>query len=245
MTTNILERLASLPGKLNTDATAIYLEPVGPVQVAAVAAYRLREKTAETAAWAKVNDLGAIGFFAPGQHLQSRHATVFAFGTAPGKAWKLASSRYMSRRGNAYTPSKTPAGQALLAELQALPPFPKHDDLINQVGAPDTINYTCSNGTSGGFDVGGNIKAGSLIFATLSLTQDRAFVSVPNVFRALARMAAWSPDRYPGLTVPDDVIDWRPPAGWEIWTNAEVELIFAEAKVKAEREEAAAKAEAA
>lgn len=242
MNTDILERLTVLPPKLSADIRTCYVE-AGDSVVAPFAEWREKGHRAHSATFEWIKSKGGIGYFGPRTNWGrgEQRALVFCFDKKQtDAAWK--SSSWRAEQGVAVTPSRTKAGRALTAEIEALPAWPSDHEVIDIVGPPCTIRYTTTgsgdDGAGSGMATVGS-DGGRLFFSTVFYAGDRFFVSFPNPFYDLARMASSESSFYAGMKVEGDLLDWRPPEGFTLLSKAEVELIFAKAKVEAEERKAA------
>lgn len=234
MTVSIFERLDALPPKLTPEARIVYAEATGPEQLAVVAAHRIAKDAAGDAAMAWIKSKGGTGFYPPRTNFANGddRPTEFTFAEKPtGRAWKNSSRR--PPKGVAVRLARTTEGVLLNAEREALPAFPNEREIIDMLGVPDSINYTNDKGRG---NVGVGREGYTWYFATLARVHDRFLVGFPNPFRAIQLLAS---EGSAGLVIEDEAFAWHPPEGWTLRSNAEVELIAAQARADEEAKAAA------
>jgi len=233
---SLADALAALPPKLSARHRTVYAEPTTAELIETCRAHLAARDAALKgfSEWAKAH--GAVSFLVPpAWGAEDHRPAIFLFAPAPSEpGWRQARSVRRRREGNPYTFGKGEAGKALKASLDALPAIPNDRRIFALVGAPGGFSYTYDGGR-GSASVG--FSDGKVYFETLSELDGRFFVGFPNPFFDIARYRDTA-EYYPGLEIDPEVLAWRPPEGWQLHTRAEVELLYAQARVAAEAEAA-------
>jgi hypothetical protein len=232
----ILERLAELPRELAADVNICYVEATSPETIAACNAHRKAKQEGMERFFELARTLGAASFFVPsGVGYEPKRPRNFTFETPPNKrAWTASKMRVApGTKGTPFHPSKHPEGKAITAQIEAVEPIPNDNDIIDLLGAPDTIRYKTGDEGSGMTTVsGGN---GGLFFAAFGFVGEHNFVVFPNPFKTISDLASSDSDFYKNLELePSEVLDWRPPEGWTLITKAQFDLKVAQFRASQE-----------
>lgn len=233
---DILHKLTTLPRELAADVGICYVEATSPEAIAACMAHRKAKQAGMQRFFELASALGAASFFVPsGIGYEPKRPSTFTFETTPNKrAWTPAKMRGGGDyKGDPYRPSKYPEGKAILEQIAAVEPIPNDNEVIDLVGAPDTIRYTTAGGGTGMTTVsGGN---GGLFFAVFGFYGERNFVVFPNPFKTISDLASSDSGFYKNLELePPEVVDWRPPVGWTLLTKAQFDLGVAQFRASQE-----------
>jgi hypothetical protein len=228
-----------LPALLAPEHQRFRLEATSVEAKAFMMDLRARTMAARADAQALADRHGGKGFWAPFDPSQQPTATLFAFERPPtDKAWKVNKKRVADAHYSAGA-AKTPEGKVLAAEMKACTPFPDTD---REMAAALNLLTTIKHATSGqgwGFS-----SVGSFQLVSPAWTEERLFAVCANPFYTLRSTIESNPEAT--ITAQNYVGDyegdprlWRPPEGWTLRSEAELELIFAQARVDAERAKAA------
>lgn len=241
MTAYILERLAALPCKLAADSRRCFVEATAADLVAICRIHRDTRSAALDAASAWIEAKGGVSFFMPHEWgTADSRPTVFIFATPPNpREFKLLRGRWDTKgRGNAYAPTKWKEGKAIQAEIDALPGLPNSSRITRLVGAPDRIPYTTTRTEWGDGQISVGREGSHIWGSGFAYAGERYFVYFPNPFYDIARIAS-DAESYPDPVVPDSLLEWRPPAGWELRSKVEIDLIYAQHNADVEAKKAA------
>lgn len=223
---------ADLPPLLRPEHDYLFLEATGDTAKPFLLDFRKRLLEARASAQAFAISKGGLGFWPPlGASNSLPVATMFAFDEKPtDPAWKVLPTRAADKHYKAI-PAKKGAGPALLEEMKACTPFPSTDEIVRIMPVITDICYTYGE-TKGFSGVGYPWSNPDLFWVT-----DRVFVRINNPFKTIAETTKNHPEAaFTAHNWEGDPRSWRPPEGWTIHSKAEIDLIFAEAAVKEERE---------
>lgn len=233
----LAKALADLPPLLQPQNRRLYIEPVSDEARAAAAEIVARANAAKTAAFELSREVGATGFFPAGDRGGVPGGFVFSEKPA-GRAWSKM-PRYQGRGFGAY-PSRTPEGKAIQARIDALPSYPAAWEFAPLAGLIESVKVSAQSHAGQysyaewSLSVGWEGRNGVIYTTVFGYTGERTFVVTPNPFADIANAA----EQHPDLEVIDDSLSWRPAAGWQLRSKAEVDLAFAQAAVAAESEAA-------
>lgn len=233
----------ALPPLLHPDQKNLYLRPTSNEAIALMQAYRTAQGDAQDAALAFAKAHDAVAFWPPigGE----RTVTVYAFDTKPedqAKSWSFLPQRARDRHYKGVANKKTVAGKVLQEAMAALPPFPREDEIGAHANALHSVCYEADGGGYGVSNVGFNEGIDT---AVVAWSGETFFLCLGNPMHTLRSMMSWN-DRaqanfggngYAGKVA--DVPGWRPPEGWALLSRAEVDLIYAQNAVAAEKAAAA------
>jgi hypothetical protein len=137
--------------------------------------------------------------------------------------WSVKKARRVAQH-HRLMPAKGQAGDAVRAEIAALPKHPRHAEIADAIGHPCNISYKCENGRWGSGVMGDDWEPVSIGWAG-----DTFIIKAPNADRYVAQQLA----EYPNCTI--TLGHWTVPDGLTRITKAEKELLYAQAAVDQER----------
>lgn len=217
---------SDLPTHYRPENSRMYAEATGDYVRAVVRGWVDRRSAAIKSAMDFAVKHGASGALDPAPINDPEPPRFFSFTAKPiGKEWSVSRPRARDRAFTAQASTKTPEGRALAAEIAALAHFPPRREIDEAANIITSVSYKHEAGMGSsccGFPFGNN----------LAWIGDRYFVYFDNPFSTLKPIL----ESYPGAEVrPDGVLDWRLPDGWTVCSKAEMDLVFAQAAVEAER----------
>ena len=254
---------ARLPALMLPEHRYLHLKAVGAEQIAALMDWRERRKAAEASTWAFCETVGAVGYWPPDHYEENRTAHLFAFKEKPeDKAWKVLKPRAKDTHFKAHANKKNEAGLALVERMAACVPYPSENEIGAMLGAIYNVSYHDVDAEEGtGSRGSGTVGSGFTATAYLEYAGDTLIVRLDNPMPKLKEMMAWTKDRsFAPATEPEapaprfqfvgsrhgealaatyDIAGWRPPEGYEMISQAEHDLIFAQFRVEQERQQAA------
>ena len=124
-------------------------------------------------------------------------------------------------------PASGKKGDGVRAEIAALPKQPNHHEVASEIGHPEQIKWKCEHGQ--GFSMMG--RSWNPVF--LGWAGETFIISGANADKFVAETRR----HHPGCEILGG--EWTPPSGLRQITKAESDLIYAQEKVKEEKEKAA------
>lgn len=225
-----------LPPLLRPEHRRFLVEAVSPEAKAFCRDLRSRVLLAQASAQAFGAAKGARGYWPPSVPSQCNTASMFAFDEKPtATGWKVIKRLARDTVYKAVA-AKTPEGVTLAAEMATCVPFPDSEhELVEHLLLLTYFQYGDEDQEVQGFT-----SIGSFDPVSLYWTEDRFFASCANPFPVLQNIIEQHPDVTitPGVYgnhYAGDAREWRPPEGWDLISQAEVDLVYAQAKVDAER----------
>lgn len=206
----------------------LWLLVEGTPYLAACLDWKRRYREASDAAFRFAHSLGAAGYF----HDLAYQLNAITPVTPIPDGWvkaKLA-QKYQPR----LVPAKKQAGEMARAGIAALPRTPRWPELARLIGHPCQVRYRVPSNDEGeedrrwGFSECG---AGFANLVQLTWTADQLALVVGDTAPTIARLQ----DEFPDVIIEEG--PWTPPAGLRQITEAQWDLIMAQAKVDQELKE--------
>lgn len=257
-----------LPALMRPEHSRLFLRAESPEAIGLMRDWIARYEAACDWAMEFAKSEGAESFVPPWDG-ENRYARWFAFEQKPDdpdKAWSFSSRRQKDRYWHGTARKKGASAKALVERMAAGVPFPRNDELANAIEAIYSVSYRDVDDPVKG-NWGSSVVGRMLTTVQPCWAGDAYFLVVANPMQTLASSLESARFSYSfDDTPPPDktkirfqftgnqhqpeggiqkgathrVHAWRPPAGWALTSQAQVELVFAQHKVDQEAEKVAA-----